>query len=119
MSVSAFEAGGTLLGGLREVRIVRGPSRRPIIDTCYCMHMLEKRLQVLLDERRWARLTSYAAERNLSVGAAVREALDRTIPAAKDERRGAARTILQAAPMDVRRPAALRKELETLRGRRG
>lgn len=83
------------------------------------MHMLEKRLQVLLDERRWARLAAYAEERKLSVGAVVREALDRAIPAAKDERRSAARTILRAERMDVPRPTALRRELEALRGRHG
>ncbi len=81
------------------------------------MHMLEKRLQVLLDEQRWKRLSSYAAERNVSVGAVVREALDRAIPASTDERRAAARRILSAEPMDVPRPAALRRELEALRGR--
>ena len=42
--------------------------------------MLEKRLQVLLDEGRWRRLSAYAEERNLSVGAVVRDALDRLIP---------------------------------------
>lgn len=82
------------------------------------MHMLEKRLQVLLDESRWRRLSAYAAERNLSVGAVVREALDRSIPASRDERRGAARRILAAEPMHVPRPAALRRELDELRGRR-
>jgi hypothetical protein len=82
------------------------------------MHMLEKRLQVLLDEARWRRLSAYADERNLSVGAVVREALDKAIPASRDERRGAARRILSAEPMDVPRPSTLRRELEALRGRR-
>ena len=82
------------------------------------MHMLEKRLQVLLDEARWRRLSAHAAERNVSVGAVVREALDKAIPASRDERRGAARRILSADPMDVPRPSALRRELDTLRGRR-
>ena len=82
------------------------------------MHMLEKRLQILLDEGRWKRLSSHAAERNLSVGAVVREALDRAIPASRDERRGAARRILAAKPMPVPRPDALRRELDELRGRR-
>jgi hypothetical protein len=82
------------------------------------MHMLERRLQVLLDDARWRRLSLYAAERNLSVGAVVREALDRAIPASRDERRSAARRILSAEPMSVPRPAALRRELEELRGRR-
>lgn len=83
------------------------------------MHMLEKRLQVLLDDSRWRRLSSYAAERNLSVGAVVREALDKAMPASTDERRNAARRILEAEPMDVPKPAALRRELDALRGRRG
>ena len=83
------------------------------------MHMLEKRLQVLLDEGRWKRLSAYAAEHNLSVGAVVREALDRVIPASRDERRGAARRVLSAAPMDVPSPRGLRRELDELRGRRG
>jgi hypothetical protein len=82
------------------------------------MHMLEKRLQVLLDETRWRRLSAYAAERNLSVGAVVREALDQSIPASRDERRGAARRILQAEPMRVPPPTALLRELDELRGRR-
>ena len=54
----------------------------------------------------------------MSVGAVVREALDKAIPASRDERRGAARRILSADPMDVPRPSALRRELDTLRGRR-
>jgi hypothetical protein len=83
------------------------------------MHMLEKRLQVLLDEARWKRLSAHAAERNVSVGAVVRDALDRAIPAARDERRSAARRILSAEPMDVPRPSELRRELDALRGRRG
>jgi predicted nucleic acid-binding Zn ribbon protein len=83
------------------------------------MHMLEKRLQVLLDERRWRRLSAYAAERNRSVGAVVREALDRTIPASRDERRSAARRILSAPAMTVPGPEALRRELDELRGRHG
>jgi hypothetical protein len=83
------------------------------------MHMLERRLQVLLDDRRWKRLSAYAAERNLSVGAAVREALDRAIPASRDERRSAARRLLSAAPMEVPPPSDLRRELDELRGRRG
>ena len=53
---------------------------------------------------RWKRLSAHAAERNLSVGAVVREALDRAIPASHDERRGAARRILSAEPMMRRGP---------------
>jgi hypothetical protein len=83
------------------------------------MHMLERRLQVLLDERRYARLVAHAAERKLSIGAVVREAIDRMIPATSDERSAAARKILAAEPMPVPGPAGLRVELDELRGRRG
>jgi hypothetical protein len=82
------------------------------------MHMLEKRLQILLDDARWRRLSSYASERNVSVGAVVREALDKANPATREERRSAARTIRSAKPRGVPSPAALRRELEAARGRR-
>jgi hypothetical protein len=83
------------------------------------MHMLERRLQVLLDERRYARLAAHADERNLSIGAVVREAIDRMIPATSGERSSAARAILSAEPMHVPSPQALRDELDALRDRRG
>lgn len=81
--------------------------------------MLEKRLQVLLDERRYARLAAHAAERNVSIGAVVREAIDQVIPATSEERSAAARRILSADPMPVPDPAGLREELEAVRARRG
>jgi hypothetical protein len=80
--------------------------------------MLTKRLQVLLDERQYARLAAFADERNLSVGAAVREAIDRVVPATSGERSSALKRLLAAAPMDVPPPAGLRSELDELRGRR-
>ena len=83
------------------------------------MHMLSRRLQVLLDEGQYARLAAYAAERNLSVGAAVREAIDRAVPFGAAARAAAAEAILAAEPMDVPSPAELRRELDDLRGRRG
>jgi hypothetical protein len=82
------------------------------------MCMLTRRLQILLDERQYARLAAYARERKVSVGAAVREALDRGIPSASDERRAAARRVLEAAPMPVPDPDELRQELDELRARR-
>ena len=83
------------------------------------MHMLERRLQVLLDEQRYARLAAHAGERNLSIGAVVREAIDRLIPATSSERAAAARTILSAEGMRVPEPHELRRELDALRDRRG
>ena len=82
------------------------------------MHMLDRRLQVLLDERQYARLAAFADERNLSIGAAVREAIDRVVPATTDERTAALRRLLTAEPMGVPSPAELRTELDELRGRR-
>ena len=82
------------------------------------MHILSRRLQILLDEHRYARLTAYAEERNLSVGAAVREAIDKVVPVTSSEREAAARKILTAPAMTVPAPGTLRRELDTLRGRR-
>jgi hypothetical protein len=79
--------------------------------------MLSRRLQVLLDERQYARLAAFADERNLSVGAAVREAIDRVVPATTAERASALKRLLAAAPMDAPPPADLRTELDELRGR--
>lgn len=83
------------------------------------MCMLTRRLQVLLDERQYARLEAYAQERNLSVGAAVREAIDRAVPAGAPERIAAFETVASARSMPVPAVHELRRELDELRGRRG
>lgn len=80
--------------------------------------MFTHRLQVLLDEKQYARLAAFAAERHLSVGAAVRDAIDRVVPATTGERSSALQRLLAAAPMEVPAPAGLRAELDELRGRR-
>lgn len=82
------------------------------------VYMLTRRLQVLLDERQYARLAAFADERNLSVGAAVREAIDRVVPSTTDARASALKRLLAAAPMDLPAPGGLRTELDELRGRR-
>lgn len=82
------------------------------------MCMFNRRLQILLDERQYARLAAFADERNLSVGAAVREAIDRVAPATTDERTSALKRLLKAEPMAVPTVAGLRVELDELRGRR-
>lgn len=82
------------------------------------MCMLTHRLQVLLDEKQYARLAAFAAERSLSVGAAVREAIDRAVPATTAERSSASKRVLAATPMAVPAPETLRAELDELRGRR-
>ena len=81
------------------------------------MLMLERRLQVLVDERRYARLAAHAAERKVSIGTVVREAIDRMLPASSDERSAAVRRIRSAQPMSVPEPDELREELDSLRAR--
>ena len=49
----------------------------------------------------------------------VREAIDAAYPIDSSARRAAASRILGAEPMHVPDPAALREELDDLRGRRG
>jgi predicted transcriptional regulator len=78
--------------------------------------MLSRRLQILLDDEQYARLESYAKERRLSVGAAVREAIDKAIPSEAARRRAAARAILAAEPMRVGSIEELKKELDEIRG---
>jgi hypothetical protein len=69
--------------------------------------MLSRRLQVLLDERRYRRLRAEARARRASVGALVREAIDRTFPVPLERKRAAARAILAAPPMTL--PADIRE----------
>jgi hypothetical protein len=80
---------------------------------------LERRLQVLLDEERYARLAGVARGRGVSVGAVVREAIDRGLANPDGRRREAGRRLLDAPDMPVAGPEELRAELEQLRGRRG
>lgn len=82
------------------------------------MSMLERRLQILIDDERYRRLLARARERNLSVAAVVREAIDDALPAPSPARAASARAILTAAPMPVPDPHGLRQELEDLRSRR-
>ncbi len=80
--------------------------------------MLVRRLQVLIDEDRWARLGSEASRRGVAVAVLVREAIDERFPALAEERRAALQAVLDAEPMDVPEPAQLRQELDSIRSRR-
>jgi hypothetical protein len=83
------------------------------------MCMLERRLQILIDEQRYRRLATRARETNRSVASLIREAVDRAYPDNSGARRKAAERIL-AAPRDPTPSVeALRAELDELRGRRG
>ena len=82
-----------------------------------CMS-LTRRLQVLLDEDRHARLLRASRERRQSVGELVREAIDLALPGGEERRRRAGRAILTAAPMPVPDdPRDLRRELDDARSR--
>lgn len=74
-----------------------------------------RRLQVLIEDEQWSRLEALAADRGVSVASVVRDAIDRTVPGGRAERR---RAVLEAEPMPVPDPPELRKELEELRGSR-
>ena len=81
------------------------------------MSMLDRRLQVLIDEDRWRRLERAAKRRKVSVGTIVREAIDEQYPGDVDARRAALQAVLDAGPMEVPDIEDLHRELEDIRGR--
>ncbi|MGH9171979.1 MAG: antitoxin [Acidimicrobiales bacterium] len=81
------------------------------------MSMLDRRLQVLIDQGRWSRLEREAGRRGVPVAVLVREAIDERFPGDAGERRAALQAVLDAEPMDVPDPDGLREELEAIRGR--
>jgi hypothetical protein len=82
------------------------------------MLMLERRLQVLIDDERHVRLTEAARERGVSVATVVREAIDRGLGPAAGRREAAGRRLLDAPDMEVAGVDELKAELDELRGRR-
>lgn len=81
--------------------------------------VLDRRLQLLLDEDRYRRVAALAAQRGTSVAAVIREAIDRGLPSPDRRRAGAARRILAADDMAVPDVPELLAELEAIRSRRG
>lgn len=80
--------------------------------------MLERRLQILIDDERLARLQAEASRRRLAVSVLVRDAIDAAYPAQADRRKAAGDAILAAADMPVPADVAeLRRELDDLRSR--
>lgn len=87
--------------------------------TCYCMLMLSRRLQILLDDERYERLARRASERGTSIATLVREAIDNRFPLVETRRGAAAEAILAAEPMDVPdEPADLKGEIAESRAER-
>jgi hypothetical protein len=76
------------------------------------MHMLDHRVQILLDQERYGKVLREAEARGVSVAAVIREAIDH-LPASDERRRAAIAEILEAEPMDVPLElGALRLELD-------
>ena len=80
---------------------------------------MTRRLQLLLDEERYRRVSDVARRQHTSVAAVIRDAIDRGLAPAADHRAGSARSILAARPMDVPEVDELLEELREVRGRRG
>jgi len=77
------------------------------------MSMLERRVQILMDEPRYRRVEAEARRRGTSVAAVIREAIDRAYPADLVRKRAAAQRILSASPMEVPEdPRDLRREIQ-------
>jgi len=79
------------------------------------MSMLDRRLQVLIDEDRWARLEQEAIKRKVSISTLVREAIDDRYPSLNDLRRTALQAALNAQPLAVPDLDDLRRELDEVR----
>ncbi len=58
------------------------------------MSMLQRRVQILMDERRYARLEEAARERGESVAAVIRSLVDTMLPASEQRRREAGEWLL-------------------------
>jgi hypothetical protein len=77
---------------------------------------MERRLQILLDEGRYARISAAAKQRGVSVATVIREAIDRYVVDAPAKRAAAGRAILAAEDMPV--SDDLSAELAEIRERR-
>lgn len=65
------------------------------------MPTLTHRTQILLDDELHQRLREIAAERGVSLGALIREAIDEKLSRVQDDRAQAIRELLEAEPMPV------------------
>jgi hypothetical protein len=82
------------------------------------MSMLNRRLQVLLDDARYRRLEAVARRRRVSVATVVRDAIDHDLGSPALARAAAGKRFLEAPPMEVGSVDDLLGELDRLRGRR-
>lgn len=78
------------------------------------MSALTRRLQILLDEDRYARIEGIARRRGTSVATIVREAIDAAFPDDGPDRIEAARRVLDAEPITVAAWPLLKDEIEKM-----
>jgi hypothetical protein len=80
------------------------------------MLMLDRRLQILLDEGRYLRLAARARERKTSIATIVREAIDQALPADLEKKRAAWEELKKAEPIPLPETfEELKRELEEIR----
>jgi hypothetical protein len=81
------------------------------------MLMLERRLQILLDEGRYRRIAAAARARKTSVAAVVRDAIDQALPADLEKKRAAWEELKKAEPIPLPDTVEeLKRELRDTRG---
>jgi hypothetical protein len=82
--------------------------------------MYERRLQILLDDARYRRVSAAAKARKTSVAAVIRDAIDQALPVDLDSKRQAWRELLAAEPIPVPDdPRDLKREIEDAHYQRG
>jgi hypothetical protein len=79
---------------------------------------MSHRLQILLDEEQYDRLTQRAKAQGRSVGALIREAVDHMWTGTDIRKAALLDVILADGPMPVPEPADLALELDEIRGSR-
>ncbi|MBA3365878.1 MAG: antitoxin [Actinobacteria bacterium] len=62
---------------------------------------MDRRLQILIDDARYRRLVRASRERNQSVSAIIRDAIDRALPSDAAKKRAALDALLAADPIPV------------------
>lgn len=94
---------------------MRSGQPAPAEDLWYCMTMLNRRVQILLDEASYRKVATEAERRGTSVAAVIRDAIETTMgePTGPKQRRAAIAAILGAEPMPMPGNASeLRRELD-------
>ena len=82
------------------------------------MHMLERRLQILLDDARYRRVATAAKQRKTSVAAVIRDAIDQALPGDLEKKRAAWEELQKSEPMPVPETVEeLKAEIRESRGR--